>query len=232
MAGGARLVSYCSQLDSYRETEAVKIIIPVHLPHTRQDSDWRKNGSSLQSSARARGSRGSHCSTERHADTYSVVAFTGFISTAKRQKHPVPRKKQNKRTGPTSTKVPWLPLSGDGARDSLFVRFIIGQRRRGAGELCRGHRWVMQLAANLVQLDTSTILAKIYYMHQIGKMMCDAANHNYKTHTHEVYDLVVRVEHYITVFIITTKPSLRLSLSPFPWHKMCPNDHHGIKIKL
>lgn len=61
------------------------IIIPIthtHSPQTKQDRDWRKNGSSLQSSARARGSRGSHCSTERLADTYREVAFTGFISTA------------------------------------------------------------------------------------------------------------------------------------------------------
>lgn len=54
--------------------------INSHLPQTKQERDWRKNGRSLQSSARARGSRGSHCSTDRLADTKREVAFTGFIS--------------------------------------------------------------------------------------------------------------------------------------------------------
>lgn len=162
MAGGARLVSYCSQLDSYRETEAVKIIIPVHLPHTRQDSDWRKNGSSLQSSARARGSRGSHCSTERHADTYRVVAFTGFISTAKGRKHPVRGKKTSKhtRTSPP-VKVLWLPFKWRRASQLPPRPFYYP---KGGWEGIDG--WCSQLTTN------GANLAQLYRQNSAGKSLC------------------------------------------------------------
>ncbi len=51
-----------------------------HLPHTKQDRESLKKGRTLNSPPYVSGSFGSHCRRERHADTYSAVAFTGFIS--------------------------------------------------------------------------------------------------------------------------------------------------------
>lgn len=52
----------------------------MYSPHTRQDRDSLKKGRTLNSPPYVSGSFGSHCRRERHADTYSAVAFTGFIS--------------------------------------------------------------------------------------------------------------------------------------------------------
>jgi len=51
-----------------------------YSPHTRQDRESLKKGRTLNSPSYDSESFGSHCRRERHADTYSEVAFTGFIS--------------------------------------------------------------------------------------------------------------------------------------------------------
>ena len=51
-----------------------------YSPHTRQERDCRKKGSSVYMSVKVCGCLGSHCSTARLADTYRAVAFTPFIA--------------------------------------------------------------------------------------------------------------------------------------------------------
>ncbi len=57
-----------------------KVIFAGCLPQTRHARDCRKKGSRVYISAKVFGCLGSHCSTARLADTYRVVAFTGFIA--------------------------------------------------------------------------------------------------------------------------------------------------------